>query len=177
MSHLIWHFCVNGLRLCTVLWRSLTHFVGLWACSGVLSCALAHGSQAGSLQIDHPYAVPSQSGQSFGNAYLRGIENRGEQADKLLSANTPVARLVTLQSLKKDGKGLRGTQVQTIELPAKTLTKLCHTGDYQLTLSDLKSPLKDGDRFDLTLNFEHAGTLTVKVWVQTPRDAAAAHGH
>jgi len=45
----------------------------------------------------------------------------------------------------------------------------------ELTLIDLKAPLKDGDRFDLTLNFEHAGAKTVKVWVQTPRNAAASH--
>ncbi|PJC11378.1 MAG: copper-binding protein, partial [Comamonadaceae bacterium CG_4_9_14_0_8_um_filter_60_18] len=31
------------------------------------------------------------------------------------------------------------------------------------------------DKFDLTLNFEHAGAKTVNVWVQTPRDAAASH--
>ena len=43
-------------------------------------------------------------------------------------------------------------------------------------LMDLKQPLKDGDRFDLTLRFERAGERTVKVWVQTPRDATG-HRH
>jgi copper(I)-binding protein len=50
-----------------------------------------------------------------------------------------------------------------------------HTGDFQLLLRDLKHPLKDGDRFDLTLNFARAGTQTVKVWVQTPRNSHADH--
>lgn len=163
--------------ICAVLWHRCARFMGLFACSCVMSCAFAHGTQSGGLLLDHPYAVPSQAGQTFGKAYLRGIQNTGGQADKLLSASTPVANQVTLHSLKMDGNGLQGTQVAAIDLPAKSVTKLRHTGDYQLTLIDLKAPLKDGDRFDLTLNFQHAGSQTVKVWVQTPREAAAAHGH
>ncbi|MDD2810960.1 copper chaperone PCu(A)C [Rhodoferax sp.] len=135
----------------------------------------AHGTAAGDLQLDHPYAVPSAAGEPHGKAYLRGINNAGTQADKLLSASTPVAAKVELHSLKADAGGLRGKQLDVIELPAKTVTKLRHTGDYQLTLIGLKAPLKDGDRFELTLNFEHAGSKTVKVWVQTPREAAHAH--
>lgn len=135
----------------------------------------AHGSNQGDLQLDHPYAVPTAPGEAHGKAYLRGIKNAGSQADRLLGASTPVAGQVTLHSLKADANGLRGKQVDAIDLPAKSLTPLRHTGDYQLTLIGLKAPLKDGDRFDLTLNFEHAGSQTVKVWVQTPRDAQVSH--
>ena len=138
----------------------------------------AHGVNAGDLQLDHPYAVPSASGEPHGRAYLRGITNSGTHAERLLSASTPMAAKVTLHSLLPDANGLRGKQVDAIELPAKTTVRLRHTGDYQLTLIDLKTPLKDGDRFDLTLNFEHASSQTVKVWVQIPREAQASHpGH
>jgi copper(I)-binding protein len=95
----------------------------------------------------------------------------------LLSASTPVAAQVKLHRLTPDANGLHGTEVERIELPPKSETRLRHTGAYQLSLIDLKKPLKDGDRFDLTLNFERAGTQTVKVWVQTPRDVAATHSH
>ncbi|GAB4218059.1 MAG: hypothetical protein Fur007_22360 [Rhodoferax sp.] len=137
----------------------------------------AHGVSVGDLELDHPYAVPSAIGEAHGKAYLRGITNAGTQPDRLLSASTPIAAKVELHSLKPDANGLIGKQVEAIDLPAKTVTKLRHTGDYQLTLINLKQPLKDGDKFDLTLNFEHAGSQTVNVWVQTPRDAAAAHSH
>lgn len=155
-----------GLALALLLWL---------AC--LPSAVHAHGVAAGDLQLDHPYAVPSAPGEPHGKAYLRGIKNAGIQAEKLLGASTPAAAKVVLHSLKPDARGLIGQPVEAIELPAKTLTPLRHTGDYQLTLIDLKAPLKEGDRFDLTLNFEHAGTKTVKVWVQTPRDSAAAHVH
>jgi copper(I)-binding protein len=135
----------------------------------------AHGAQAGDLLLDHAYAVPSAPGEALGKAYLRGIKNSGGQADRLLSASTPVAGAVLLQSLKKHGNGWHAEAVAEIELPPKATTLLRHTGDYQLLLRDLKQPLKDGDRFDLTLKFARAGTQTVKVWVQTPRDVHADH--
>lgn len=137
----------------------------------------AHGVNAGELALDHPYAVPSVPGEPHGKAYLRGIKNSGAQADRLLSASTPVAAAVKLHRLAPDAKGLRGMQLDAINLPARTVTRLRHTGDYQLSLMDLKQALKDGDRFELTLNFERAGSQTVKVWVQTPRDASNAHSH
>ena len=137
--------------------------------------AQAHGTQAGDLLLDHAYGVPSVPGETHGKAYFRGIKNAGAQADRLVSASTPIAAAVELQSLKKHGNGLHEEAVTAIELPPKATTLLRHTGDYQLLLRNLKQPLKDGDRFDLTLNFARAGTQTVKVWVQTPRDAHADH--
>jgi periplasmic copper chaperone A len=44
-------------------------------------------------------------------------------------------------------------------------------------LINLNQPLKDGDRFDLELVFEKAGTRRVNVWVQTPRSGHASQAH
>ncbi len=45
---------------------------------------------------------------------------------------------------------------------------------YHLMLLDLKQPLKAGERFPMTLTFEHAGTIQISVWVEgfgaTPGD-------
>lgn len=137
---------------------------------GLPLAGLAHGQRAGDLVLDHPYALPSAPDEPHGKAYLRGIQNTGSQVDRLLSASTPVAALVKLHRLAPDAQGFRGMQVDAIELPAKSTTVLRHTGDYQLSLINLNRPLKDGERFDLTLNFARAGSQTVKVWVQTPCD-------
>ena len=142
----------------------------------VSATAQAHGVSKGDLELDHPYAVPSAPGESLGKAYLRGIHNTGAMPDRLVGVSSPIAASVALHSLKREASGLQEQRVEFIVLPPKTVTLLRHTGDYQLTLMDLKKPLKDGDRFDLTLTFEHAGTQTVKVWVQTPR-AATDHEH
>jgi len=169
---------LTGLSLSQPLRRlslGLVLFVSLWAASFGAS---AHGTRAGDLLLDHAYSTPSTPNQADGAAYLRGIKNSGAQADRLLSASTPVAMAVQLQSLQKHGNDVHVQDVGSIELPPQTTTLLRHTGDFQLLLRGLKQPLKDGDRFDLTLNFEHAGAQTVKVWVQTPRAQAEAHqGH
>jgi copper(I)-binding protein len=153
---------------------ALTSLIGL-AVLPIDRYAHAHGTQAGDMLLDHAYAVPSVPGTAVGKAYLRGIKNASGQADRLLSASTPVAAAVELQSLKTHGNSLHAETVSAIELPPKATTLLRHTGDYQLLLRDLKQPLKDGDRFDLTLNFARAGAQTLKVWVQTPRDTHADH--
>jgi len=89
----------------------------------------AHGVTAGELELDHPYAVPSVVGEAHGKAYLRGITNSGAHTERLLGASTPVAAKVQLHSLKPNANGLRGTQVESIVLPANTTTRLRHTGD------------------------------------------------
>jgi copper(I)-binding protein len=143
------------------------------------SLALAHGTAKGDLVIDHPYATPSLGGVVNGSAYFRGIKNKGDKPDRLLSAKSPVAERVELHRMTTQAGVMRMREVPAIDLPAGQTTSLRHGGEYHLMLINLKQPLKDGDRFDLTLHFERAGTQTVKVWVQTPRDAVsdAAHNH
>ena len=150
-----------------------------WAATAALSTAArGHGVSQGDLLLDHPYAVPSLAGVSHGAAFLRGIQNQGAQADRLLSASSPVAARVELHRMAVDQGVMRMREVPAIELPPHTVTPLRHNGPYHLMLVNLKQPLKDGDRFELTLNFERAGSQTVKGWVQTPRDAAASeHKH
>ncbi len=157
-------------------------FVSRWCAVAVMLClvglAQGHGVSVGDLVLDHPYAVPSIPGSSEGAAYLRGIRNKGSQTERLLSASSPIAERVQLQSVAQDGSGIRRHEVASIELPADKTTELRHGGPYHLVLMNLKRPLKEGDRFDLTLNFERAGSQTVKVCVQTPRDSASAvHNH
>jgi periplasmic copper chaperone A len=139
--------------------------------------AIAHDARAGDLLIDHPYATPSQPGASTASAYFRAIRNRGLQADRLLGASTPLAERVSLQRRADAATGAPGPTVEAIDLPARSTLELRHTGAYQLVLTGLKQPLKDGDRFDMTLVFERAGRQTVKVWVQTPRAGTGPHAH
>jgi copper(I)-binding protein len=154
------------LREAVIVWASLV------ALTLLATAAHSHGVTHGDLVLDHPYAVPSLVGVHNGAAYLRGINNRGDKPDRLLSGSSPVAARVELHRMTIDTSHvMRMRQVLAIELPPQTMTPLRHNGEYHLMLMDLKQPLKDGDRFDLTLNFELAGRQTVKVWVQTPRDA------
>lgn len=145
--------------------------------------AWAHDFKAGDLRIDHPYATPSRPGLTTGAVYFKGIRNTGTSADRLLSASTPVAARVEIHRMQMQQGGAQGEVMQMravpqLEIPAGATVVMKHgTADgYHLMLLDLKAPLKDGDRFPVTLSFEKAGAHTVQVWVQTPKDAAGA-GH
>jgi copper(I)-binding protein len=128
------------------------------------SAAFAHGSSKGDLRVEHAYA---STGTSEAVVYFRGLRNEGEKPERLLRGNTPVAAAVELQRRVQSGGAQTAAAVAAIELPGKTNTPMRHDkGEYRLLLKGLKQPLQDGDRFDLTLFFEHTGTLVVKVWVQ-----------
>jgi copper(I)-binding protein len=139
----------------------------LFALPALFFCTLAfgHSFDAGDLKIGHPYALPGIAQQLTGAAYL-SIENTGKSADRLLSVNTPVARSATLHTMTMDGNIMRMREADAIEIkPGATVAMKPGTG-YHIMLTGLKSPLKVGDRFPITLGFEKVGNVDVTVVVQ-----------
>lgn len=155
---------------------------GLFMALVMSSTARAHDFRVGAIVIDHPYATPSLAGSRSGAVYIKVLRNQGDAPDRLLGAQTPAASRVSLHAMQMEGEVMRMREVPAIELPAKSALRMGHaqaSGNakgYHLMLEDLKAPLKDGERFDLTLRFEKAGERTVQIWVQTPR-GSAAHQH
>jgi len=137
----------------------------------------AHDYTLGSLHIEHPWAMAVPAVSPNGAAYLV-IHNMGEQADKLLGADTARAGKTEIhEHLHKDGL-MKMQQVQGgLEIPAGGEVRL-EQGGYHFMMFGLKQPLNDGDKFPMTLHFQKAGDLDVEVHVQTQAPAAAAeHQH
>jgi copper(I)-binding protein len=145
---------------------------------GMCSSVLSHEFKVRDITVDHPYATPSMAAQSTGAVYMRNLRNRGEVADRLTFAQTPVAARVGLHRMQLDGEVMRMREVSAIEIPAKSEVRMRHGSPdgYHLMLEGLKAPLKDGGNFPLTLRFERAGERTIQVHVQTPRKNTA-HDH
>ena len=78
--------------------------------------AIAHGTHAGDISIDHPYAVPSPAGSTTGAMYFRALKNHGEQADRLLGARTAVAESVEIHRSTLDGNVMRMRAVEALPL-------------------------------------------------------------
>ena len=148
-------------------WRAMTG--GLLAClfMTLTGIVFAHGASVGSLYIDHPYALPNPAIANQWIIYFRGIKNDGSTPDRLTHASTPIAAEVIFQQALPPLGSDKFTTLTSIELPAKTNTpRRRHPGEYRLLLKDLQQPIKNGDRFSLTLSFERAGIETVTVYVQ-----------
>jgi copper(I)-binding protein len=135
-----------------------------------LGTAAAHGTSVGSIEITHPFATPSLPGATLGAAYFATLENTGAKPDKLVHAATPVAASVEMHAMSVDAQGvMRMREVDGIALGAKEAIKMRPGMGYHLMLVGLTKPLKEGDTFPMSLQFEHAGKVDVKVYVQTPR--------
>ena len=172
---------MSVVRRLRAFWLSMFRSAAVVVAVSALSLASAHGSKAGDIEIGHPFATPSLDGSVNGAAYFASLENTGGQADKLLRASTPAAASVELHTMNVDAQGvMRMRQVDGVELAPKSTLKMRPGLGYHLMLAGLKQPLREGSTFPMTLEFQRAGKVEVKVVVQTPkpRDAPTApHMH
>ena len=137
---------------------------------------LAHAEdfKLGALTVSRPYARATAPGQPVGGGFMT-IANKGAD-DRLLSATAKVAKSVELHSMSMEGDVMRMRQVEGIALPAGQSVEL-KPGALHMMFMGLKAPLKAGDKVPVTLKFEKAGDLTVRISVQAPGAGAPAHKH
>jgi copper(I)-binding protein len=148
----------------------------LWAV--VASSAWAHQVQVGAITLHHPYAVLEEdpAGAQV-SVYFRQVKNDGDQADRLVAASSAAAQRVELQRGAASGGRNTLRRVDAFELGAHSQVPMRQTGEQRLVLVGLQRPLRAGDFVELTLGFEHAGSRTFKVELQSPSAAAKGHVH
>lgn len=136
----------------------------------------AQDAKVGSITVSGAQARATVPGQTAGGGFLR-LDNQGP-ADRLVSATAPVSARVELHTMRMEGDVMRMRQIDAIELPAGGKVEL-KPGGMHLMFMELKAPLKAGEIVPVTLRFEKAGEVTVKMPVQVPTlpTAAAASGH
>ncbi|TBU78607.1 hypothetical protein DNK06_03995 [Pseudomonas daroniae] len=135
--------------------------------------ATAHEYDAGELHIDHPWSREMPPVAPTAAAYFV-VHNKGDQDDRLLAIETPVAGKAEIHEHAHVGGMMKMQQVPNVVIPAGGEVKFAPMG-YHVMLFDLKQQARDGDRFPLTLTFEKAGQVQVEVAVQKDEPAAAEH--
>ena len=132
---------------------------------------------AGDIVVERPFATPTLPGATVGGAYLGSLRNNGNQADKLVKAATPVAANVEIHDMSVDSTGvMRMREIEGIAVPPNQTVTMSPGKGKHLMLMGLRRPLKEGESFPMTLQFERAGKVDVDVVVAKP-GAAAAGGH
>jgi copper(I)-binding protein len=140
------------------------------AAAALLACLIAapvraQEVKAGDLVITQAWSRATPGGAKIAGGYLT-IENKGTAPDRLIGGSADVSDKVQVHEMAVNNgvmtmrpldKGL------TIE-PGK-IVKLA-PGGYHLMLMDLKSPLKQGDKVPVTLEFEKAGKVKLSLDVQ-----------
>ncbi len=134
----------------------------------ILATALA-GSLAAA-QHDHgdDHATPgaheshSMGGTGTGVVYMT-IENTGDEDDALIGASTDRSQTVEVHEMRvKDDVGMMVPHDGPLVIPAGESVSLEPAG-LHIMLIDLNEDIRLGDTFDLTLEFEHAGEVTLPV--------------
>ena len=146
--------------------------------------AFAHGDKVGDIEIKHPYARPTLTGQVNGGVFFMGMHNQGKTSDYLVSAKVDpsVAKSTELHRMSMEGDVMKMKQVVNVELPANKMTEFKHGSmdGYHVMLMGVNKPLKVGDKFKLTLQFKNSGSKEVEVWVEIPKagaEASSMHSH
>jgi copper(I)-binding protein len=142
--------------------------------TGLLAAALmafaaapsrADDVKAGDLVITQAWTRATPGGAKTGGGFLT-IENKGSAPDKLVGVSADAAGKVEVHEMAMDGGVMKMRPVEgglTID-PGKTV-KLA-PGGLHLMMTDLKSPLKQGDKLPVTLQFQKAGKVAVTLDVQ-----------
>jgi copper(I)-binding protein len=129
------------------------------------------GVSAGSVMIIEAFARASATPAATSGAAYVSLMNHGAEADRLIAAATPVAAVAEIHKSEVVDGVMKMAAVGAIEVPAMGRLEM-KPGGYHIMLMGLKSPLKEGDQIEVTLTFEKAGAVNVKV----PVGAVAAGG-
>lgn len=118
------------------------------------------------IEIGDPWARASAMVQNAGAAYM--TISAGEEGDTLIgvSVDSSVAGMAELhQSAMGDDGMMTMEMVPSIPVPANGSVSL-EPGGYHVMLMNLAAPLQTGEEFEITLQFENAGEITVTVEIR-----------
>ena len=135
------------------------------AFGALVMATAAHGQEyrAGEVRVIQPWARASAGPARVTAAYM-SLETVGP-GDRLIAASSPAANRATLHIQIIENEVAKMRRVEAIPVDSGEATVL-RPGGLHIMLTGLKAPLKEGERFPLTLTFEKAGTVDVEVVVR-----------
>jgi copper(I)-binding protein len=113
--------------------------------------------------VDQAWARATPGAATIGAAYF-AIVNPTGSADRVIAISSPIAERAEIHQHYLDGDVMRMRKVPSVDIgPGETV--IFKPGGFHLMLINLKQPLRQGDRFPLTVEFEKAGDVHVDVTV------------
>lgn len=137
--------------------------------------ASAPGVSASDVMVIEAFARASATPMAKSGAAYVTIVNHGAATDRLRSLSTPAAASAEVHRSRMDGDVVKMEPAGAIEIPAGGAIAMA-PGGLHIMLMGLKAPLKEGGTLDLTLVFDKAGEVAVKVPVGPVTAEAHDHG-
>lgn len=140
--------------------------------------AMAQEYRIGDIVIRQPWSRATPPGSKVAAGYLE-ITNRGTAPDRLVSLSTSISGKAELHEMAmNDGVMTMRMLPSGIPLaPGQSVT--LKPGGLHIMFVNLAAPLKQGGKFNASLEFEKAGKVEVSFDIQAigARDAPTHHGH
>lgn len=145
----------------------------------VVTPAFAHNGviHLGAINISLPFSRATLPNAPVGGGFMT-IENEGPEADRLISASSPVAADVQIHAMAMQGDVMKMRHLsEGLELPPGETVTLAPGGNH-LMFMGLKQAFVEGETVPVTLVFEKAGSVEISLPVLgTAADAAPAAEH
>jgi copper(I)-binding protein len=119
--------------------------------------------QADDLTITPAWMHATADGVTSGAVYFT-IQNGGKQLETLLRASSPVAGEAIFHRTNQQDGVAHMEQLWTIDVVAGRTVQF-EPGARHVMLGQLKQPLKAGTSIPVTLQFQHAGAITLQVQI------------
>jgi len=142
----------------------------------MLAAPLSQASEAGThtkpspatITIDKAYAFATMPGATTGAAFME-IHNTGSQPDRLLGAQSDIAKITEIHEnvIDPDDGTMMMRKINGLDIPAGGHVALKPKG-YHVMFMKLTKPLSLNETVDLTLHFEKAGDIHVTANVVAP---------
>lgn len=132
---------------------------------------------AGALTVQAPWSRATPGGSRVGVGYL-DIRNAGPAPDRLIGVLSEIAGRAEIHESVVEGAVARMRPVEALEIKAGGRAEL-KPGGYHVMFMGLNRPLREGERFKATLEFERAGRIETEFTVRGigAAQAGGAHAH
>lgn len=128
-------------------------------------------AQTATVSAEHAWARATAPSAMTGGAFLTLSTTA---PDAVVSASSPVAGMVELHQTVAENGVMKMLPVPALKLAPGSPVEL-KPGGYHIMLMHLKTQLKQGNTFPLTLTFEHAPPVTVQVMIEAPGASGPMH--
>lgn len=121
-------------------------------------------SEVVALTIQDAWARPAAAGQN--SAIYMTIVNPSGITERLRSASVSVARAAEIHQTSQDSGGVMSMHPQhSVAVPARGKA-VFSPGGLHIMLVELNQDLTPGITFNLIMNFDHAGTISIPITVK-----------
>ncbi len=135
----------------------------------ILSSHSVSFAQSSDIVISGEWARPVLIAGRPGGAFFT-IENKGDQADRLVSAEANIAQRTEIHDhIMTDGVMRMVQMEEGLEIPAGGTVEL-KPGSFHIMMFETDNKYGPGETIDLKLNFENAGTIekTLEIKARQP---------